>query len=49
MDLMTAACYNLLYFIRPLVSGVSRGDEAEDQQQAGMPGAGGCHKSSMSP
>ena len=49
MDLMTAAYYNLPYFIRPLVPRVSRGDEADDQQQAGMPGAGGgYHKSSMS-
>ena len=42
---------HLLYFIRPLVpggGGVPRGDEADDQQQAGMPGEGGCRMSSVS-
>ena len=38
----------LTYFIRPLISGVSWGDEADDQQQVGMPGEGECRVSSVS-
>ena len=31
----------------PLYRGVSRGDETDDQQQAGMPGEGRCRVSSV--
>ena len=45
-DVICLQC-EILYFICPLVLGVSRGDEADGQQQARLPGQGGCHMSSV--